>query len=35
MRPSGLPKRLERMHHEVERGEERLERKLRYLLWLN
>jgi hypothetical protein len=33
--PSGLIRRLARMKSEVERGEESLERKLRYLLWLN
>jgi hypothetical protein len=33
--PTGLIRRLARMRSEVERGEESLERKLRYLLWLN
>jgi hypothetical protein len=35
MKPSPLPSRLARMKAEVERGEESLERKLRYLLWVN
>jgi len=35
MRPSPLVKRLVRMKGEIDRGEESLERKLRYLLWLN
>jgi hypothetical protein len=35
MKPSPLPRRLERMKGEVERGDESLERKLRYLLWVN
>jgi hypothetical protein len=35
MKPSKLVSRLARMKGEVERGEESLERKLRYLLWLN
>lgn len=35
MKASPLPKRLERMQGEVERGHESLERKLRYLLWVN
>ncbi|MCC6899166.1 MAG: hypothetical protein IT377_09335 [Polyangiaceae bacterium] len=35
MKPSPLPRRLERMKGEVERGDESLERKLRYLLWIN
>jgi hypothetical protein len=35
MKPSPLPRRVRRMKREVERGEESLERKLRYLLWLN
>jgi hypothetical protein len=35
MRPSPLPARLRRMKGEVDRGEESLERKLRYLLWVN
>lgn len=34
-KPSGLPSRLQRMHREMERGEESLERKLRYLFWIN
>ena len=34
-KPSGLPRRLQRMHREMERGEESLERKLRYLFWIN
>jgi hypothetical protein len=33
--PTGLIRRLARMQGEVERGDETLERKLRYLLWLN
>jgi hypothetical protein len=33
--PTGLLRRLSRMKNEVERGEDSLERKLRYLLWLN
>jgi hypothetical protein len=33
--PTGLIRRLTRMRSEVERGEESLERKLRYLFWLN
>lgn len=35
MRPTPLLKRLSRMKREMEQGEESLERKLRYLLWLN
>lgn len=35
MTPSQLPTRLMRMKDEIDRGEESLERKLRYLLWLN
>ena len=35
MRPSPLPGRLARMKGEIERREEGLERKLRYLFWLN
>jgi hypothetical protein len=35
MKPSPLVGRLERMRKEVERGTESIERKLRYLLWLN
>lgn len=35
MKPSPLPRRLERMKGEVDRGEESLERKLRYLFWIN
>ena len=35
MTPSPLIKRLERMKSEIKRGEESMERKLRYLLWLN
>ncbi|MCP4120652.1 MAG: hypothetical protein GY751_02740 [Bacteroidetes bacterium] len=35
MKPSPLINRLIRMKREIERGEESLERKLRYLLWLN
>jgi hypothetical protein len=35
MRPSPLPGRLARMKREIERHEEGLERKLRYLFWLN
>jgi hypothetical protein len=35
MRPSPLIGRVRRMHSEVERGEESLERKLRYLFWIN
>ena len=35
MKPTPLLKRLARMKREMEKGEESLERKLRYLLWLN
>jgi hypothetical protein len=35
MRPSPLPRRLARMKGEIDRDEEKLERKLRYLFWLN
>ncbi len=35
MAPTRLIQRLSRMKGEVERGEERFERKLRYLFWLN
>ena len=35
MKPSPLVRRLARMSREVEHGEESLERKLRYLFWLN
>jgi hypothetical protein len=35
MRPSPLPGRLRRMKAEVDRGEEAMGRKLRYLLWIN
>lgn len=35
MKPSPLPRRLEHMKGEVDRGEESLERKLRYLFWIN
>ncbi len=35
MKPSPIIGRLNRMKGEMERGEESLERKLRYLLWLN
>jgi hypothetical protein len=35
MKPSPLPRRLLRMKGEIDRDEERLERKLRYLFWLN
>jgi hypothetical protein len=35
MPPSLLPQRLERMRREVDRGEDTVERKLRYLFWLN
>lgn len=35
MKPSPLLSRLARMKHEMQRGEESLERKLRYLIWLN
>jgi hypothetical protein len=35
MKPTPLLKRLSRMKQEMEKGEESLERKLRYLLWLN
>jgi hypothetical protein len=35
MKRSPLPRRLARMKREVDLGEETLERKLRYLLWLN
>jgi hypothetical protein len=35
MKPSPLPRRLARMQGEIDRGEESLARKLRYLFWLN
>jgi hypothetical protein len=35
MRPSPLPGRLARMKREIDRHEEGLERKLRFLFWLN
>ena len=35
MKPSPLPERLARMRRDLERGDDTLERKLRYLLWLN
>ncbi len=35
MKRSPLPGRLQRMQGEVERGQESLERKLRYLFWIN
>jgi hypothetical protein len=35
MKPSPLPRRVKRMKREVDRGQESLERKLRYLFWLN
>jgi len=35
MKPSPLVKRLERMKHDLERGDETLAHKLRYLMWLN
>ncbi|MEW5737595.1 MAG: hypothetical protein AB1938_01650 [Myxococcota bacterium] len=35
MPPSQLPSRLLRMRREVDQGQDTLERKLRYLLWLN
>jgi len=35
MKPSPITGRLSRMKQEVKRGEETLERKLRYLIWLN
>jgi hypothetical protein len=35
MKPSPLVARLARMRAEIDRGDETLERKLRYLLWLN
>ncbi len=35
MKPTGLIQRLRRMRQEIDRGEESLERKLRYLFWLN
>jgi hypothetical protein len=35
MKSSPLPRRLDRMKSEVDRGEESFERKLRYLLWIN
>src|SRR5581483_10336032 len=35
LKPSPLLQRLERMKKEMSRGEETLERKLRYFLWLN
>jgi hypothetical protein len=33
--PSGLVRRLDRMKGEMNRGQESIERKLRYLLWVN
>jgi hypothetical protein len=35
MKPSPLVARLVRMRAEIDRGDEALERKLRYLFWLN
>jgi hypothetical protein len=35
MKPSALLRRLSRMKNEVERGEESIDRKLRYLFWIN
>jgi hypothetical protein len=35
MHPSPLPRRLARMKGEIDRNEEEMERKIRYLLWLN
>ena len=35
MTPSPLVRRLSRMKKEVEHGKESLERKIRYLLWVN
>jgi hypothetical protein len=35
MKASPLPGRLHRMRGEIERGDESLGRKMRYLLWLN
>jgi hypothetical protein len=35
MKPTPLIQRLSRMKSELEHGEERFERKLRYLFWLN
>jgi hypothetical protein len=35
MKPSPLPRRLARMKREIDRGEEGLGRKLRYLFWIN
>jgi len=35
MKPSPLVQTLERVKKEINTGEESLERKLRYLLWLN
>ncbi|MBI4704079.1 MAG: hypothetical protein HY744_23465 [Deltaproteobacteria bacterium] len=35
MKPSPLVRRLQRMKGEMDRGEESMERKLRYLLWIN
>jgi hypothetical protein len=35
MKPSPLPGRVQRMKAEVDRREETIERKLRYLLWIN
>ncbi len=35
MKHSMLPRRLDRMKNEVERGQESIEQKLRYLLWVN
>lgn len=35
MKPSPLPKRLLRMKGELDKGDRELERKLRYLFWVN
>lgn len=35
MKPSPITRRFDRMKKEIQRGEESLERKLRYLFWLN
>ena len=35
MKPSPLPRRLLRMKGEIDRGDRELERKLRYLFWIN
>ena len=35
MKASPLPSRMRRMQSEIDRGQESLERKLRYLFWIN